>query len=487
MSFEELRDRPAPKANGLRTDWSVEENRYEMGLADFVKSIEEGNSVLEDPPYVYDPEKIPKPEVVVKPEVPKPPENKPKIVQDEPAHAVECNIVRGADVASSTIQPPRPAQQESVLNTKSIDPFDDDDETTPSKPQDNSNSGDDFFDSLSNPLQLEQPKKSAAPQAPADVKKTAAKVIDPFEEQVAELPKTPAKPDPAPSSAPVSAPAVQATGSTEKVQAVKPVVSAASKPHGVSKHAAEAMEGFDFERFEQVMETVNRITDGLPRVELARIMNSVGEYAVSLELDHHREDPNVLSDRLCEIQGKRDSLHALTLYLTPLVYSMKQAADYLESAGINCSIASSKEKRISQIKLQEPDFYVRYSDVLRTSETVDKTFMQLDGQYECISRCITLLQIKAKLGEVSRGEVPFDPPYRTIPTPAATPAPQGTVASGKPPQKTADDDFLNRQFSQPVSNSSKKFENLESFKSGMKGDKKTTNQSFVGGTQESEW
>ena len=45
--------------------------------------------------------------------------------------------------------------------------------------------------------------------------------------------------------------------------------------------------------------------------------------------------------------------------------------------------------------------------VLRTNETAEATFKHLEGQYECISRLITCVQ--NKIGEISRGEKPWDP------------------------------------------------------------------------------
>jgi hypothetical protein len=237
----------------------------------------------------------------------------------------------------------------------------------------------------------------------------------------------------------------------------------------------------------------------LPDFDLDSLMNTLGEYSVNLDLDYLRENPHILSDRLLEIQAKRDALFAATLRLTPLVSSMKSAYNYYMDVGISCSTESSKDKRMSQIMKAIPQFLVRFSDVNRTKESVDHTFQHLEGQYECISRLITVYQIKNKVGDISRGampyvpreEHPFDPPYRNIvtgeiteaPAPKIQPIPESIALTGKAPTITADDDFVNRSMSQPVNG--KKFENLESFVSGTKPAKKTTNS--IVATGEVEW
>lgn len=441
MSFELMRDRPVQKTHGLRSDWSMEENRFKAGVQDFLKSIEIGNPVLDDPPYVFDPEKKCDIEVVADKEVPEKTNKKDKKVQDEANHSVELATVQGANVASPALQPARPLHQEYILSKPDSDPFDSIIESN--KSSNYSKPSDDFFDVL------EQPKQPVAPPAPAEVKKIAATNI------AAAVEKAP--------------------------DAAKPK----SSTHGESKASQEAMEGFDVDRFEHVMGTVNRMLAGLPNVDLDKLLNSLGEYSVCLDLDHMREQPNILTDKLLEIQAKRDSLHSRTMQLTPLFHSMKHAADYFESVGINCSVASSKEKRLAQIKFHEPDFWVRLSNVNRTKASVEQTFQHLEGQYECISRLITGAQLKAKIGEISRGEMPFDPPYKVVQPqaqPVQPPMPTGIMATGTAPKKDIDDDFVNRQFSQPATGQSK-FENLETFK--PKVDKKTTSQNFVSG--EAEW
>ena len=259
--------------------------------------------------------------------------------------------------------------------------------------------------------------------------------------------------------------------------------------------------------FQKISNTAERMLAGLPDVDLQTIMDSMGTYSVCLDLDHLRQNQSVLTDKMCEIQAKRDELHTRTLYLCPLYFSMKSASDYYCDAGIVCSLASSKEKRVAEIKIRIPEFWKRYSDVIRTKEIIEKTALHLDRQYECISRLITGFQMKNQVKEISRGEMPFTlrseeiPGYsESIPVASFCPAvPQVETSKTMTdeelfspvktptvvaPTTAADDDLINRQMSQPLT-TTKNFQNLESFGTGQP--KVTSKSTIVTGTREVEW
>lgn len=420
MSFDVLREHPAPKAQGLRSDWSREEQRFRAGLQNFWADIEVANHQIHNPQYAYSVEEKVGAEVVEVKEVPNIVQNSAKKLQDDAARPVESNNVAGTNSVPPTIRPSQP--KEPVLTIPAIDPFDSIIESNSPKNY-SKTSEDDFFQTKA----AIQPAKETKP----------AVATDPFD--TSDVPAKPASND--------------------------------------------AMDGFDTARFNQMMATINRMLAGLPNVDLDKILNSLGEFSVCLDLDHLRENPSVLTDKLLEIQAKRDTLHAQTLQLTPLHHSMKHAADYFESVGVNCSVASSKEKRLAQLKFYEPNFWIRLSNVNRTKATVDQTFLHLEGQYECISRLITGYQIKNKIGEISRGDIPFDPPYKPAmhlsqPQPQVIPKP--APVTGTPPKTDAPDDLLTRSLSQPAAGQTK-FENLETFKAGPK---KNAVQNFAPGEQE---
>lgn len=512
MSFDELREKPRPKTSGLRSDWSAEENKFRDGHQNFIQCIEVGNPVLASPRYVFDPKKCDAEPVdgkQVRGEIPK----KSPTVQDQPASTVELADVRGPNVASSTIQPARPLHQEYVLSTPNSDPFDSDpfeeknslnkgneSASKSNKPENYAKkSDDDFFDTL-----VEQSKKPAA--APAPMKKAAADVLDDLfssPPKVTSSPASAASPSPPPPT-PAVATTAPATETAQPAKPAAPTSAPAGAAHGdnISKEKTPSiqgadvfgieplhLEGFDLERFKKISDTAAEMLEGCPNIDLDFLMNSLGEFSICLDLDHLRENPQLLTDRLLEIQSKRDSLHAQILRLTPIKISMKSAAEYIETAGLDCSSASSKEKRLAQIMSLIPKFWVRVSRVNRTSANVESTFEHLAAQYECISRLITGYQIKLKIGEITRGaepyterpSIPFDPPYRISPPQSPPPTPKA------PPTASVNDDFLNRSMSQPATGSGAgtKFKNLESFNSGVKPAKKTTEQNL--GTTEDAW
>lgn len=503
MSFDVMRPRPEVMNHPLRFDWSKEEERFRVGVDEFRKSIEISNCPLENPPYTYSPEKISAPEVVADKGVSSEPKILPKIVQDERTQTVECNGVQGPYVGSSTPQPARPTQQESVLSIPAIDPFD-----IASELQINSKVSDDLFDftdkSNTTPIVVAQQKPVA--QAKAEPQN-----VDVFDEFVA-----PSNSSPAPAAIPaipqplpvetvvpiVSAPAVE-PAQPAKLESTPPSAAVADipkskkssslKPHGETKSEAEAMEGFDAERFEHVKATVAEMLEGAPDVDLDKLLYSLGEYSVNLDLDYLRENPHLVTDKLLEVQAKRDSLHAQILRLSPLVVSMRHASEYFDDVGPSCSTASSKDKRLAQVYFIISDFLVRASKVDRTNTNVEHTYKHLADQYEMISRLITGFQYK-KMGDISRGELPFDPPYKVIPAagkiqvmhPVEAAKPTLVAkATGVPPKDEVEDKLLSRELSQPIS--AKKFENLDSFDSGSKPAKNTIGKSVNTGTVESDW
>ena len=217
-------------------------------------------------------------------------------------------------------------------------------------------------------------------------------------------------------------------------------INAAVSAPPAQSQSSPASQAVEREKFVLVEQVVNEMLAGLPDMDLDATLSKMGEYSVCLDLDHLRGKPYILSDKLMEIQAKRDSLNSVILQLTPLYHSMKGAAEYFSTVGIDCFPGSSKEKRLAELKDATSDFWVRWMKVLRTNETAEATFKHLEGQYECISRLITCVQ--NKIGEISRGEKPWDPArtmsgeLRAQPQPQAEPAPfDGGHAAPAPPAK----------------------------------------------------
>ena len=206
---------------------------------------------------------------------------------------------------------------------------------------------------------------------------------------------------------------------------------------------ADPLEGFNSALFEIVQKTAYAMMEGIPLVDLDRILGSLPEYSVNMGLDHYRENLDVLNEKIIKIEGMRDSLFSQTQHLSALSSSAEEAAEYMLAAGMACSNASNKEKREAQIRLADPQFWIRYAKVCRTDAAVEATFKHLSNQYETISRLTTLLQIRVKVAEISRGEVPFERKEEKIQQPQQStqteePKKQKTEAKTEPEVKKAD-------------------------------------------------
>jgi len=401
-SFNDLYGSSAPKKMGLlRTDWGAEESRYARGLVPFRDALAAAIPIAEFPygfAEVSDPQgkatvasvaQIPVPPIVspcvVSPCVPcvggseKIEKKVAGIVPVPVEYKVACP--QGGSGKAEPIEPEKKMPKgERPIETDTEDPFEIFSQPSPAplQPSDNKDVvgvappentlGDPFFSSLSAEVRAAKP--------------------------VAATP-SPTAPEPKPET------------KKEQPKAEQPKVDQPKTGSSQSNADGQAFEDFDYHQFERVRKVAERILSGVPSVDLPRILASIPQYSVRMEFDHYRESPEIVTEKLIRVEALRESLYALTVQLTPLYYSMKSAADYISQAALVCSSASSREKRLAQIKLVDSEFWVRHSEVCRTYESVQQAFEFLQRQYETVSRMITLLQIRLRVSEISRGELPF--------------------------------------------------------------------------------
>lgn len=149
------------------------------------------------------------------------------------------------------------------------------------------------------------------------------------------------------------------------------------------------MEGFNYEQFREAQQVANSILKGIADIDVDQIQARIPEYVVRLDLDAHRENPDVLADSMVEIQAKKDSLHAELLRLIPVVERLEHAITYLLDLGIICSTASSREKRIAQVKYLIRELMIKHATIESVYEALDKTYKHLLNQSDTVSRIIT--------------------------------------------------------------------------------------------------
>lgn len=394
-SFDDLCGTPSPRRNWFRTGWDDEEARYGSGLSAFQESLSAVFPALDEFPYGL--------------EVSEKSEKKEEKIAGAQSVTVESSIVCPPMGGSDKM--PEPTKPEMKMPVQEPDPFD-------------------AYSSQPSPAQL-QPAET--PQEPP-VLQTAAPVEDPFFEELSRQAKESKVAKPVETVPAAASP----KGGTElpirEPKREEPKSAAAGQVKTAQPQAPKEpalFDDFDEALFKKVKGIVDKIMSGLPTVDMPRILASLPNYAVRLEFDHYRENPDIVGEKLVQVQAMRDSLFALTSQLTAVYYSAKSAADYLSQAALVCSSASSREKRLAQIKLADSEFWVKYAEICRTYESVQQTFDFMNQQYEAISRMITILQIRLRVDDISRGTVPFDsgqysakplPPNRPIsPSPQSLP------------------------------------------------------------------
>lgn len=399
-----MRIQPKPKLeSSLRYDWAAEEKRFAENLPAFHESIGISKKIGTE-------EHIPE-ELVGKEK------KSDKSVQGTDSTPVEFKSVRALQCDVPTLQPPQPEQK--VPN----DPFDDFLSSPTQKPN---NSCDDLFDV--------QVKQIAFP----------------------------------PPEQPAESPVVQTAAPKDAVP------SNAIPPNNVDNLIGELgisgddAEGLNVERFGRIKRACDQMMDNIPRLDIDSLLaNDMSDYSVDLAYDHLREDPKTSTDKLVAVQAKRDALSPWYSKLAQVASQMRRAEDYLIKAGIACSSRSSRELREAHIRSMLPDFWVRLAKLEGLEERVKRTMDNLESQYECISRVITSWQIRSKMNDIARPELPWEepksspiasPPNNYTPRPATIQRPEPVFAA---PTGAIDDDTVNRRMSEPLA--VKKSTNMESF------------------------
>lgn len=444
-----MRKPPTRKASSyLKQDWSAEEKAFKDGIPEFQRSVSPCNTPMDNPCYAYKPEEKIEVQAPAEKGVAKEPEKMCEIKKDERTAPVESANVRIDSATQPTLR-----RDVKVLEDP-LDPFS---VPTITAPKNEEKMSDDFFDA-------EQPKQSAATLSPT---KLSSKAVDPFEDFVAPAPKvTPTKQaEPVEAKKPeraVPASVIAVSAALTKLSPAKEDEFPKDSPLHAELTPAE-MDGLDVERFNTIRRTVQRMLDGAPNHDLTKLTWNIDDYAVEMDLDPHRENPNILSQKIVEIQAMRDSLWSEALKVSPVYDSFKGAEKYLKEVAIDCSTRSSGERRLAHIKALLAEFYVRLNAIERAKYNVDKALERLGGQYDCISRLVTTLQQKIKIKEISRGAAPWEEAAE-IKAPA-----KPAVTS------TEDDDMVNRSMSQPLA--VKKFNNMETFDPTNKPAAKKANKS----------
>lgn len=159
--------------------------------------------------------------------------------------------------------------------------------------------------------------------------------------------------------------------------------------------ATPASSEFDHASFNRTKAPIDEMIKRVDVHDIDAIQARIKDYIVYLELDACRENPGMLYEKMQLVRNKMDSLHAEVVKLGPLANTLKEGEDRILTIGANCSSASSKEKREGQVLERIEDIWKKRVEVDSLFGTIERTYQHLKGQFECLSRMLTFLQMRA--------------------------------------------------------------------------------------------
>ena len=208
------------------------------------------------------------------------------------------------------------------------------------------------------------------------------------------------------------------------------------------------LDGFDIDLYnERVKPIINQILSKIPDIDVEASLKSLPEYALRLDLDKHREDPDKIADFMVRAQAFKDSVMTEIIGLGQSLDLLKRAMDFALTNGVLCSKGSSREKRQAHVQFVASDLYVRLSHVAGLYRAYEKTLAALSSQSDLLSRLLTtqqdrmrgMFKSKAKPQEHEQeveGQEAYEPPPEE---PASMVAEARDVPAGK---TQVDDDLV---------------------------------------------
>lgn len=278
-------------------------------------------------------------------------------------------------------------------------------------------SDDDFFDIFED--EDPKPKQQEAKESPSKSESTPEE--DPFGDSEPDFP--PAKDT--------------AQDEPEYESEGKAVPAPAPEPQ--PRDGARLLGEFDSALFDaEIKPIVDGILAKVPSMDLDAAQKNLSSYSLKLELDKHRENPDVIVDQMVKVQSFRDSIMTELLGLGQNMQALKDAMAFVMSVGVKCSLASSREKRAADVQMVTHGLYEKLSRVERLHWAYDKIHRQLGSQSDLLSRLLTAQVERTKGFMASK---PRKHPESAPAWESDTPAPRVAPPKPTPIQPSqADDD-----------------------------------------------
>lgn len=146
---------------------------------------------------------------------------------------------------------------------------------------------------------------------------------------------------------------------------------------------------FDAEGFKSEMEKMSDVIDRVRSFDLSHYVSQIGSFGVHVDLDAHRENPDVIAEAFTRIYGAYTTAHARLMEILPIRHRIDSVVDYLTDVGVAFSKASNKERRTGQVKLAIGDLVQLQDDVREVCDSYERTCKNLLAQHDMVSRLFT--------------------------------------------------------------------------------------------------
>jgi len=192
---------------------------------------------------------------------------------------------------------------------------------------------------------------------------------------------------------------------------------------------------FDAEGFEREMAKMSDVIERVKSFDLSHYAQQIGTFGVHVDLDAHRENPEVIASAFTLIYGAYTTVHARLMELLPIRHRIDSVVDYLTDIGVAFSKASNKERRMGQVKLALGDLIQLQDDVREVCDSYERTCKHLLSQHDMVSRLFTWHQNYLIPRNVGMRLPAGDDAPRAPSAPRRTPEPE------EPKRKFEDNEF----------------------------------------------
>jgi len=221
--------------------------------------------------------------------------------------------------------------------------------------------------------------------------------------------------------------------STSKTKAV-PATAPSSVPTAPVPTVSFA--DFDGKAFSEEIAKMQDIVDLVKSFDLRHFVEQIPSLGVHVDLDAHRENPEVIAEAFTRLYGAYTNAHTKLMLLLPMRHKIDSVVDYLMDVGVAFSNASNKERRVGQVKLVLRDLLRVQEDVRQVCDSYERTCKQLLSQHDMVSRLFSWHQnylLPRGIGmRIPSGEEQSDP-RQTDPRHDRNPRYQPPPASPQPP------------------------------------------------------